>query len=128
MNAHHVLHVLLFGFCLIPAVDASAQVAGSTTRESATLSMTDIAMGWSAKKKFLGKTVYNEDQKKVGRIEDLIVAPVGNASYIIVSAGGFGGVGKHNVAIPAGSLVEQNRKLLLLGATKADMSQFEYKK
>lgn len=121
MNAHHVLYVMLFSFCLIPAVNASAQVAGSTTREPATVSMTDLAMGWSAKKKFLGKTVYNEDRKKIGKIEDLIVAPAGNASYIIVSAGGFGGVGKHNVAIPAGSLVEQNRKLLLPGAIKADI-------
>jgi len=131
MNVKHVLQMIVISLCLIPAVKASAQVAGSTTHESATVSMTDIAMGWSAKKKFLGKTVYNEDQKKVGKINDIIIAPGGNASYIIVSAGGFVGLGKHNVAVPASSLFEQDGKLLLPGATKAAikaMPQFEYEK
>ena len=119
MNIRHVARMTLFSFCLNPAVNASAQVAGSTTFESATINITDIAMGSSAKKQFLGKTVYNQDRKKVGKIDDIIIAPGGTASYIIVSAGEFVGVGKHSVAVPAGSLVEQDKKLILPGVTKA---------
>ena len=131
MNANHVLHVLLFGFCLIPAVNASAQVAGSTTGESAMVGTTDVAMGWSAKKKVLGKTVYNDEQGKVGTIEDIIIARDGTGSYIVVSAGGFGGVSKHNVAVPAGSLVERDKKFVLPGATKSEIkaaTKFEFEK
>jgi sporulation protein YlmC with PRC-barrel domain len=93
--------------------------------------VTEVAAGWSIKKKFLGKTVYNEDKKKVGKIEDVIIAPDGRASYVIIGAGGFVGVGRHDVAIPAGDLTEQDDKLVLPGATKEAikaMPKFVYAK
>jgi hypothetical protein len=47
-----------------------------------------VAIGWSAKRQILGKTVYNEKNVRVGRIDDIIVTPERAVSYVIVGAGG----------------------------------------
>jgi hypothetical protein len=108
---------------------AHAQVAGSSTLGVANLTM--VANGWSIKKKVLNKAVYNEDNKRIGKISDIIVAPDGTASYFIIGAGGFLGVARHDVAIPVGQMAEQDGKFILAGATKQALKQlpkFEYAK
>ena len=90
-----------------------------------------MAVGWSAKKQILRQPVYNEQNQKVGTIDDLIIAPDTSVSFVIVGAGGFVGVGKHDVAIPVGQLKQQDGKLVLLGATKEAIKalpKFEYAK
>ena len=78
-----------------------AQVAGGTTSMGvAVVETTQLAMGWSVKKTLMGKTVYNETGAKVGKVEDLIISPDKFVSYVIVGAGGFVGIGRHDVAIP----------------------------
>jgi len=52
-------------------------------------------------------------------------------SFVIVGAGGFVGVGKHDVAIPVNQLKQQDGKLVLPGATKEaikTLPKFEYPK
>jgi len=94
------------------------QVAGSTRLGIAVEELRTVALGWSAKKQILGQPVYNEKNEKVGRIDDIIVAPDSSVSYAIVGAGGFLGVGKHDIAIPASQLKQQDGKFVLPGATK----------
>jgi sporulation protein YlmC with PRC-barrel domain len=87
--------------------------------------------GWSAKKKILGKPVYNDTGQKVGVVDDLIVAPDKAISYGIVGAGGFLGIDKHDVAIPANQFKDVGGKLTLPGATKdalKAMPKFTYAK
>jgi sporulation protein YlmC with PRC-barrel domain len=108
-----------------------AQVAGSTKLGVQATEMATVATGWSAKKQILGKTVYNEQNQKVGTIDDLIVAPDKTVSFAIVGAGGFAGVGKHDVAIPMNQLSEKNGRIILPGATKEAIKalpKFEYAK
>ena len=109
---------------LIPGGYAAAQVAGSTRLGVAVEEMKTVALGWSAKKQVLGQSVYNEQKQKVGTIDDLIIAPDTSVSFVIVGAGGFVGLGKHDVAIPVTQLSQQNGKFLLPGATK-DANQFQ---
>ena len=90
-----------------------------------------IAYGLSVKKMLLGKLVLNEKGEHVGKIDDLIVDPEKSVSYAIVAAGGFLGVGKHDVAIPAGSFKYDGGKIVLAGATKdaiGKLPQFVYKR
>ena len=50
-------------------------------------------------------------------------------SYVIVGAGGFAGIGKHDVAIPVAQIKERDGKLVMLGATPASikaMPAFHY--
>lgn len=125
---------LAFGLILSGAVGmlnpAAAQVAGASTTLTASVSeSTQIAMGWSVKKTLLGKNIYNDSGVRIGRVEDLIISPDKNVSYVIVGAGGFIGIGRHDVAIPVMQIQNQSGKLVLPGATKDTlkaMPAFEY--
>ena len=111
--------------------NASAQVAGSTTTTLGVTvtESTQMALGWSVKKSILGKTVYNETGDKVGKVEDLIIAPDKGVSYLIIGAGGFIGMGRHDVAIPVTQVQDKAGKLVMAGATKDTikaMPAFDY--
>ena len=77
--------------------------------------------GFSAKKTFLGKAVYNENKQKVGTITDLLVAPDTSVAFVVIGAGGFVGLGKHNVAVRTSDLRVDDGKFVLPGATKQSL-------
>ena len=121
--------VALSFLVLVPGGYAAAQVAGSSTLGVAVEEMKAVALGWSVKKQILGQSVYNEQKQRVGKMEDLIVAPDTSVSFAIIGAGGFVGLGRHDVAIPVGQLKQQDGKFVLPGATKEAIKalpKFEY--
>jgi hypothetical protein len=88
----------------------------------------DTEEGWSAKKTFLGKAVYNESKQKVGTITDLLVAPDTSVAFVVIGAGGFVGLGRHNVAVRTGDLRVDNglccsARLESLGCPEARVSE-----
>ena len=108
-----------------------AQVAGSSTVGVTVEEMKVVALGWSAKKKIMGKAVYNDKNEKIGTVDDLIITPDKSVSYAIIGAGGFLGMGKHDVAIPVSQFKEDKGRIVLAGATKdalKAMPKFEYAK
>lgn len=108
---------------------AAAQIAGSTTVGITVAESTQLALGWSVKKTLLGKSVYNDAGEKIGEVEDLIIAPDRSVSYLIVGAGGFISIGRHDVAIPVAQVRDQGGKLVLPGASKdaiKSMPAFDY--
>ena len=110
---------------------AGAGVAGTSTIGVAVEEMKSVALGWSAEKQILDKDVYNDKDEKVGKVEDLIVTPEKAVSYVIIGVGGFLGLDRHDVAIPAGQLKVQGGKLVLAGASKDALKalpKFEYAK
>jgi sporulation protein YlmC with PRC-barrel domain len=116
---------------LLGAISAShsQQVVGSTQLGVAYAELRDVTVGWSAKRQIIGQTVYNDKGEKIGKADDIIVAPDKAISYAIVGAGGFLGVGKHDVAIPVSQLKQTDGKFVLAGATKEAikaMPPFEY--
>ena len=124
------LVVLALLASLAATTPALAQVAGQTTSIGVLVTeTTQVATGWSVKKTLLGKTIYNEAGQKVGKVEDLIVAPGNSVSLVIVGAGGFVGIGRHDVAIPVAQIQNRAGKLVMAGATKDSikaMSSFNY--
>ena len=105
------------------------QVAGSTQLGIAVAELREVTTGWSAKRQILGQTVYNDKDEKVGKVDDIIVAPDKAISYAIVGAGGFLNVGKHDVAIPVIQFKAADGKLILAGASRdalKAMPAFEY--
>jgi hypothetical protein len=116
---------------LAPGGYAAAQVAGSTTLGLSVEEVKAVAIGWSAKRQILGKAVYNEKNERVGQIDDMIVTPERAVSYVILGAGGFVGLGRHDVAIPVNQLQQQEGKYVPSGATKEAIKalpKFEYAK
>lgn len=100
----------------------AAPVAGRAPLGVTVIEMETIVVGWSAQRDLLGKTVVNDKNEKIGKIDDLIISPSkGNAPaapFAIVGVGGFLGMGKHDVAIPMTQFKVQNKQLSLPGATK----------
>ncbi|MHB1678490.1 MAG: PRC-barrel domain-containing protein [Sulfuriferula sp.] len=93
---------------------AGTEIVGISIEESKI-----AALGWSAEKKILHKAVYNDDNKKIGVIDDIIVSPQKSVSYAVIGVGGFLGMDRHNVLIPFNHLRTNGKKLMLPGATKA---------
>jgi sporulation protein YlmC with PRC-barrel domain len=105
------------------------QVVGSTQLGVAVAELRDVTVGWSAKRQILGQSVYDDNGQAIGKVDDIIIAPDKAVSYAIIGAGGFLGVGKHDVAIPVSQLKQSDGKIVLAGATKdviKAMPPFEY--
>jgi sporulation protein YlmC with PRC-barrel domain len=105
------------------------QVVGSTKLGVANVELRDVTTGWSTKRQVLGKNVFNDNGETIGKIDDIIVAPDKAVSYAIIGAGGFLGVGRHDVAIPVGQLKENGGKFILPGGSKdaiKALPEFEY--
>ncbi len=89
-----------------------------------------VATGFRATK-IIGETVVNDANETVGKVDDLIIVPDGKVPVLILSVGGFLGVGTRLVAVPYESLKMQDKKLLLTGATKDTLKtlpEFKYAK
>ncbi len=91
-----------------------------------------IARGWSAAKQILGKSVYNDNNDKNGKIGDveyLIIAPDSSVSYAIIGVGGVLGLGERQMAIPVHRFKHSEGRMVLPGATKdalQAMPSFQY--
>jgi hypothetical protein len=112
-----------------PAQQQQQPVAGVELLDVTFDELVMVPSGWSVKKQILGKDVFNDEGERIGKVDDLIVAPNKSISYGIISAGGYVGKDKHDVAVPASQFKSQNGKLTLPGATKdalMAMPPFEY--
>jgi sporulation protein YlmC with PRC-barrel domain len=101
----------------------AAPVAGRAPLGVTVIQMEEVVLGWSTKRDLFGKTVVNDKNEKIGKVDDLIISPskvsaTPAASFAIIGVGGFVGIGKRDVAIPTEQLKLQNKQLTLPGATK----------
>jgi PRC-barrel domain len=94
---------------------------GSTTSGITTTDTRAIVVGWSTKRGLLGKTIFNESGQKVGNVVDLIITRDNNTPYLIVGAGGFVGIGRHDVATPISTTQEQGQRMVWPGATRENV-------
>ena len=84
-----------------PRADSAATtVTSTTTAVTATKWMTQEAAGQWRASKLIGLNVYNNENEKIGGITELIVDQSGRLEAVVVGAGGFLGLGEHDVAIP----------------------------
>lgn len=112
-------------FCL----NAHAGVVGSTVIGMSVCEVTEIASDWSAKNSILNKPIYNQLGNKIGSVNDLIIASNKRLSYVIIGAGGFLEMDKHDGVIPVSQINEVNGKMELRGVAKESvkqMPQFKY--
>ena len=70
-----------------------------TTTTSTTEAMKLKPGEWRATK-LTGIDVYNSSKEKIGAIKELIVDKSGSIASVVVGAGGFLGMGEHDVAVP----------------------------
>src|SRR5271154_2920647 len=82
----------LFGWILV-MTPAMAQTSGDPFIKQQEINQ------WRASK-LVGVAVMGADQKKIGSIEEVLVDHDGNAQTIVISVGGFLGMGAKDVAVP----------------------------
>ena len=85
-------YAALIGGALI-AAPAFAQTSNDTFVKEQAMNQ------WRASK-LVGVKVVGSDQKKIGSIEDVLVDHDGNAQTVVISVGGFLGIGAKDVAVP----------------------------
>jgi sporulation protein YlmC with PRC-barrel domain len=114
-----------------------ATTTSPTIKQSAALTTADsqkLGNAWRASK-VKGSSVYNDQNQKVGSIDDLIIDRNDHVVYAVLSVGGFLGMGNHLVAVPYDQLVinADNKgkvdKVIMRGATKDSlkaMPEFKY--
>lgn len=97
------LMAALAGTALLATV-ASAQTPTATTSRtntasSDTVSSSQLQGDWRASK-VVGLSVYNDNNEKLGSINDLLMDKSGNIKAVVLGVGGFLGMGAHLVAVP----------------------------
>jgi len=113
------------------APSAYVHAADSKTLSVSQQEISTAQKGWSAKKDIIGKAVYNDNNEKIGDVNDVIFSRNNSASFVVVGAGGFLGMGEHDVAVPLSRIKHDKDKLILPGATKEalkKMPEFRYPK
>ena len=114
------------------AVGAYAQTSTTHNLGVSQQELRAAERGWSAKKDIMGKAVYNDNNDKIGDVDDIVFAHnKSGQSFAVIGVGGFLGMGEHDVAVPITHLKYENDKFILPGATKDSlktMPEFKYAK
>lgn len=87
-----------------------------------------VAAGYRASK-IVGSTVVNDANETIGKVDDLLVEPSNKAPYVVLSVGGFLGMGERLVVLPFGSLKIAENRVILPGGTKDELKtlpEFRY--
>lgn len=130
-----VLVLVVFGLCAIgirgsAVADSPPPTAGKITLGVTVSEAELIATGWRVSK-LLGAQVENDNAAKIGKVDDIVVAPGGQLSIAVIEVGGFLGIGSHRVAIPVHEIrfSRDPSKIVLPGASKEALKalpEFKY--
>lgn len=99
----------------------AATAPGMETRTDAAATTTEAITGWSAKDDIVGKSVFNENDEKIGDVEDIVISSDGQTMYLLIGAGGFLGMGSKNVAVPFDRFERRDDRILLSGYSKEQL-------
>lgn len=72
--------------------------------------------------KLVGASVYNDQNQSIGSVDDVLLSSSDNkAGNVVISVGGFLGMGSKLVSVPFDQLKVEADKVVLPGATKASL-------
>ena len=126
--------MLLVSAAMIGAGVFAAQANAQGTPQSVEITKVDIhtvAAGYRASK-VIGSSVLNDAGETIGKIDDLLVSRDGKDPYVVLSVGGFLGMGDRLVVIRYDNLkFAADNKIVLPGGSKDGLKmlpKFEYSK
>jgi hypothetical protein len=114
---------------VVLATHANAQGVSQTV-EITKVDVQKVAAGYRASK-VIGSSVVNDANETIGKIDDLLVTRDGKEPYLVLSVGGFLGMGTRMVVIRYDSLKFADNKIVLPGGTKDGLKMlpaFQYSK
>lgn len=78
--------------------------------------------------KVVGASVYNDQNEKIGSVDDVLIGSNDDISGVVLSVGGFLGIASKLVEVPYKDIRVQNNELMIVGATKDQLTSLpEYK-
>ena len=124
--------LMLASLAIISAAAFAHPVMAENVTQTIELVRVDVqklSTGFRASK-IIGTSIVNDANETIGKIDDLIVSPDDNkTAYVILSVGGWIGLGSHLIALPYDTLRISNSKITLPGATKdglKNLPEFKY--
>jgi hypothetical protein len=114
---------LLLAAAAVAAATALAMpafVLAQGTPQTVQLTKVDVvkvATGYRASK-VIGASVVNEANDTVGKVDDIIIGQDGKSPFVVLSVGGFLGMGNKLIVLPYEQLRTTENKIVLPGATK----------
>src|SRR6185295_17789181 len=102
--------------------EVDAPVAGRVPLGVTVVEADLVAAGYRASK-LMHSEVFNDKNQKIGKIDDMVVAPDGSLSLAVIDVGGFLGIASHKVAIPVRQFKQMHPKLVLPGASKEELKK-----
>jgi hypothetical protein len=127
------MRVALVAAAVAAAIVLATPVVGQAQGTPQTVQLTKVdvvkvATGYRASK-VIGSSVVNEANDTVGRVDDIIIGEDGRTPFVVLSVGGFLGMGDKLVVLPYEQLKATDGKIILPGATKdalKDLPAFKY--
>lgn len=104
----------------VPGTTPPATAPGMEAQGDAAAT-TEAITGWSAKDDIMGKSVFNENDEKIGDVDDIVISSDGQTMYLLIGAGGFLGMGSKNVAVPFDRFERRDERILLSGYSKEQL-------
>lgn len=116
MRHHHLtvsgiaLGLAVASFTAVPAMAQNDQGSGNSSTASSASGNTapsgtlEMSHGKWRSSELVGATVYNDEGKSIGTISDLLIGSDGQVSQVVLSVGGFLGIGSKLVAEPFSKL------------------------
>jgi len=113
------------GSTLLASVAFAQSPASNADRAAATssaISEQSLQGNWRASK-VVGLNVYNNNNEKVGDINDILMDKSGNIKAVVIGVGGFLGMGEHLVAIPLDKIKFVNEPMAYSGTASNSNSK-----
>jgi sporulation protein YlmC with PRC-barrel domain len=104
----------IFAAMMALSVPAFAQTAATTPSSSSTVATeTQMRPDQIRAEKFIGSTVYDVQNRNIGKVKDLLFDKSGRVDVSILDVGAFLGMGGKYVAIPLKDIKMDNNRLTL---------------
>ena len=101
MKTHLALALAGAALIALPAAAQTTATPDTTTKAQADKApaMYEMKPGQWRATKLTGVNVYNNNNEKIGDVNELIVGRDGKVEAVVIGVGGFLGMGEHNVAM-----------------------------
>jgi sporulation protein YlmC with PRC-barrel domain len=101
------------------AILTGAAFAQNATTDRSNLNTAVHKEGQWRSSKLIGVNVYNDNNEKIGDINELIIDKSGKVDDVVLGVGGFLGMGEHYVAVPMEKLKWVNEPVRTSSTTTA---------
>src|ERR1700743_1459456 len=112
------LTAALAGTALFAAVASAQTQTPATTPEPSTTSSSTTSSSYQGDwrpSKVVGLNVYNDNNEKLGSINDLLMDKSGSIKAVVLGVGGFLGMGEHLGAVPLAKVKFVNEPVVYTG-------------